>query len=317
VADHKGKIILIDFWATWCGPCKQWEPWLKEVDRLFSDRENFIMLGVALDKTAEPVRQYCREQQMSWLQLHEPGKEWANSLARAFDVRGLPAVMLILEDGHVIQLHGIDRNLNPVEAALDGMNHTNWTWYRDHIYGGRQEVVSFLGLPSAKEGLSEEEMWHYELPSKDRTEAALFTVQFRNTGQAYVASQSTRIFDPGVLTVLLDSEYWSKEIASRYPSVRCRFGLVATPTGQEHFQMLINPSGSTGNHSLWHDAEPEKEFSRELREGTFDLWLFVYDRERFNQSLAGSELARVLLRHSISVHPKETTKVIVASAPAP
>ena len=115
LADHKGKVVVIDFWASWCGPCKPWRPRLKEIYKKFAHHDDFVMVGVALDHEIKTVRDYCEGHGMKWLQLHEPGEPGDNSMARVFDVKYIPAVWLVHKDGAVEQLR---LNGSQVEMAL-------------------------------------------------------------------------------------------------------------------------------------------------------------------------------------------------------
>ena len=317
LADPQGKVILVNFWATWCGPCKFYEPWLKEVHKRFGQRNDFVMVGVTLDEDAEPASEYCLAKGIRWTQLHEPGKERANSVARAFGVEGIPAIKLILRDGHVIELHGIDQNVNPVEAALEGMRYDNSSWFRENLYGGRQEVTSFLGPPSAKETVAGKEMWKYSLTKEGGTQAFDFEVGFRDTGEAYVASYSRRILNPGILKVRVDAKYWSREIEPQYPAARCRYGLVAKPAGREYPRVFINPTGGSAGGSAWKDVAPQKDYSVSLAQGDYELLLLVYDRDRFEQSSKGTPSRSVLLRSNVRLAGHKTTEVTIDSPPAP
>ena len=64
----------------------QWEDWLKEMYSGFGDRDDFIMVGVSLQKNADTTKAICEEMRIEWLQLHEPQKGYKNSLARAFGI---------------------------------------------------------------------------------------------------------------------------------------------------------------------------------------------------------------------------------------
>src|SRR5690348_16068937 len=66
IADYKGKVVLLDFWATWCAPCKIEIPWFMEFEQQFKDR-GFAVLGVAMDDDGWPtVKPYIQDLKMNY-----------------------------------------------------------------------------------------------------------------------------------------------------------------------------------------------------------------------------------------------------------
>jgi thiol-disulfide isomerase/thioredoxin len=113
--DQRGKVVLINFWATWCAPCISEMPNLNALHSKYENRPDFLLVGVALDTKTEIVVQTCTEKRITWLQLHEKGKGWENSFARAFDVQFVPSTWLVDRDGRVIIF---ETTLDEIEATL-------------------------------------------------------------------------------------------------------------------------------------------------------------------------------------------------------
>jgi thiol-disulfide isomerase/thioredoxin len=100
----RGKVVLVDFWATWCGPCVAELPHVKEVYDRYHDK-GFEVVGVSLDTSREKLEAFIKERQVPWPQIFfdEEGKRgWANPLARRYEVNSIPNMFLIDPDGRLV-----------------------------------------------------------------------------------------------------------------------------------------------------------------------------------------------------------------------
>lgn len=99
-----GKVIVVSFWSTDCSESREWQSWLKDIHEKFAGREDFIMVGVAVDEDAEVVKEYCRKNEMSWTQLHEPGKRQKNGLSNLLRVKSTPSIWIIHKNKEIERL---------------------------------------------------------------------------------------------------------------------------------------------------------------------------------------------------------------------
>lgn len=99
--DLKGKIVLLDFWATWCAPCLAEMPNLKRAIDRYGKDGRFVVIGISLDDDAESVKRFVKQHGMGWAQV-VLGPAEQNPVARKYNVSGVPAMFLIGPDGKVV-----------------------------------------------------------------------------------------------------------------------------------------------------------------------------------------------------------------------
>ena len=120
LADYKGKFVLLDFWATWCGPCKAEMPNLKAVWDRFGKDPRFAMIGLSIDKTPAEPRDYAKENGLGWVQGFVKGGT-GSKVAKDYCVRGVPSILLIGPDAKILAVGLRGKRIeSAVESALTG-----------------------------------------------------------------------------------------------------------------------------------------------------------------------------------------------------
>ena len=104
---YRGKVVLVDFWATWCGPCRAEIPNVLELYEAYHDK-GFDVLGISLDETAEAAEKYVAENKLPWASVFpkaEDERGWNNPLVGYYGITGIPTAILVDQDGKVVNMN--------------------------------------------------------------------------------------------------------------------------------------------------------------------------------------------------------------------
>lgn len=97
---HAGKLVYVDFWASWCGPCRQSFPWMNEMQAKYGPR-GFQVIGISVDAKPEEARSFLASTPARFIVAFDP----SGATPRSYGIKGMPSSVLVGPDGKVVYEH--------------------------------------------------------------------------------------------------------------------------------------------------------------------------------------------------------------------
>jgi peroxiredoxin len=100
VANYKGKVVLVDFWATWCAPCVYELPKVQKMYEKYHEK-GLEVIGISLDKSQDVLKNFVKDRNIPWPQFCD-AKFWDNKLAQKYGIKTIPATFLLDGQGRIL-----------------------------------------------------------------------------------------------------------------------------------------------------------------------------------------------------------------------
>jgi thiol-disulfide isomerase/thioredoxin len=116
----QGKVVLIDFWATWCPPCREEVPNVVAAYKKYH-AQGFEVVGISLDQDKDALAAFTQAHGMVWPQYYD-GSGWDNMISKPLGIDSIPAMWLVGKDGNLVTVDGRDDLAGQVGKLLGSAN---------------------------------------------------------------------------------------------------------------------------------------------------------------------------------------------------
>lgn len=100
LSSHRGKVVYLDFWASWCGPCRKSFPWMNAMKKQY-EKDGLEIISVNLDKKREDLDKFLKKIPADFIVLPDP----AGDSAKRFELKGMPSAIIIDRTGNIVSAH--------------------------------------------------------------------------------------------------------------------------------------------------------------------------------------------------------------------
>jgi len=117
LADFRGKVVYVDFWASWCAPCRKSFPWLNEMQKKYKD-QGLIIIGINVDRERSLAETFLKDTPADFPMAYDPDGE----LASKYKLVGMPSAYLIDKQGNIMHTH-IGFRANKIKSYEKAIQH--------------------------------------------------------------------------------------------------------------------------------------------------------------------------------------------------
>lgn len=120
LSDFRGKVVYIDIWATWCGPCKKEMPAMKALEAEYKDNKDIVFMGISVDasKNIQKWKDFVIKEQLPGVQLFA-GDMAGAALSKPYKITGIPRFMLVGKDGSLLYMDAPRPSSSEIRAVLN------------------------------------------------------------------------------------------------------------------------------------------------------------------------------------------------------
>ena len=115
--DFSGKVVMIDFFATWCGPCRAAMPYIKQINDYFAGESKFVLMSISVDRPSyneSDLEQFAEDYEMDWLLFHDKTRD----VSSAYAISAIPTMVIISKTGYIYYIETGFGGVEPLKAKV-------------------------------------------------------------------------------------------------------------------------------------------------------------------------------------------------------